>query len=178
MSILSPAEKIAITAGLPTRQTWSIYVPRSSGSSTFDAVTIHDDDGGPRCVQKAGRYVVEGFNVSMQRPGRLSTGLYRFVVDNSDSAFSPEAATNHWYNSTGSYQAYPVECHVEHKLYVLAAGSWSTLVSYRGIVQDVQYDEHKREATIEARALAAVGLERKFTVDDAVEEDTGVNEVI
>jgi hypothetical protein len=176
---LTQAQLDAIEAGQPTRQAWDIQTPASSGSGSFTATSIHDDDGGPFLVVDAGKYEVEGWNVSFASPGKMPTGLYRFTVDNGDSKFSPETTGNYWYDTGGTYQAMPIECRTAHSVKIkLLDGTWSEILYYVGEVLDVQYDDVKKTATIEARAMAAGFLEYKFTADDGTEEDTGANEVI
>lgn len=189
MGLLSAAQITAITAGARVRQVFKIYTPRASGSSTFDAVTIHDDDpSNPtrRCL-KAGRREVTGYNISLAVPGKLEAGTYAPEFDNSDAYFCPEYATNVFYNSTGSYQADPQECDLEHKVYVWDAATpgWSelTMVAYRGRIEDVQYEQAGASglagasAVIVCKSLAALSsvLDYCWTEDDGETIDTGTN---
>ena len=178
MGLLSTDEKAAIATLRPTyRQAFAISVPRASGSSTFDAGTIHDDMNGPYCVIDANSRDVEGYNQSLAVAGNLTSGMYRFAVGNSDGMFYPATAGNWFYNSTGSYQATPSECQFLHNVYVKMGSSWSLLnmVAYSGKIQSVEYDDNKMEAVIEVRSYAAEALEYVYTEDDGTDEDTGMN---
>jgi hypothetical protein len=175
---LSSAIFSAIAAGSPVRQAWKIYKPRSAGGTSLDSVTIHDDIGGPSAVTDAGTYEVEGYNVTMQEPGRLTSGLYSFTADNSDAMFCSAASSNYWFNAVGDYQADPVECFVEHKLMIHDGSSWVNLVEYYGKVNDVHYDETAKTATVSSVAVAALSLGELWSADDAEEQDTGMDLVL
>lgn len=175
MGRLSADVVSALAAGSPVRQVWKIYKPRAAGSTTLDNVKIHDDIGGPAVVTDAGTYEVEGYNATMQNPGRLTSGLYSFTVDNSDAMFCSAASGNHWYNATGAYQADPVECFVSHNVQIHDGSSWEDLVSYYGKVTDVQYDETGNTATVSAIAIAASALNELWSAEDAEDQDTGMD---
>jgi len=179
MARLSADEIAAIAAGQPVEQDWTVSVPQASGSSTFAAVRLHSDTGGPYRVTDAGQYTVEGYNVSMAEPGRLRSGMYRFTVDNGDGYLSSYSSTNVWYNTSGSYQADPIECRVAHRVRVrLLSGSWSEILYYVGLVDDVQYDETNGTATIQCRSISTFVLDELWTVDDGTDVDTGLNVVV
>lgn len=179
MARLTADQRAAIVAGQPVEQDWTVSTPRASGSSTFDDTTLHSDTGGPYRVIDAGQYTVEGYNVSMAEPGRLTSGLYRFTVDNGDGYLSPESTTNVWYNSSGTYQAMPVECKLTHRLRIKELdGTWTELLSYIGQVQDVQFNEAQGTAVVECKSLTAVALEAIWTDEDGVEQDTGLNVIV
>ncbi|RKZ11817.1 hypothetical protein DRQ53_15560 [bacterium] len=177
---LLTAPQIAAIGNAPVyRQVWIIHVPRSSGSSTTDNVTIHDDDGGPDTVLDPNQYDVEGYNQSLAVPGNLTSGMYRFTVRNSDGKFNASvgSAGQYFYNTTGTYAAMPSECKLSHYSYVRVAGSWSelTMSAHESVIQSVEYDDNKKTAVIEVKAASALALEYVFTEDDGTEEDTGMN---
>lgn len=175
MGRLSADTIAAIAAGATTRQTFTIYAPASAGSATLASTLIHDDLAGPVRVIDAGQYEVEGYNVSMAEPGRLTSGLYSFAVDNSDNLFDIATGGNYWYNGTASYQADPVECFVQHVLKVLVDGTWTDVLTYYGKVTDVDYDDSARTATISSIAIAATLLEQRWSESDAEEQDSGLD---
>ena len=177
MSNLTTAQKTAIASGAPFRQTFEIGTPRASGSSTFDYATVHDCASGPICVTNAGRRTVEAYNVSFAEPGRLSSGLYVFQASNADGKWYTQTTSNHWYNSTGTYQALPKECLVRHKVYVLDSGSWSELscLAYVGRVIDCEYDDTADMAEISSEAVVLSALRVEFKEEDSNSTDTGMN---
>ena len=177
MGLLTAAQLTAIEGTPLYRRGWRIHVPRAAGSATFDTVVIHDDDGPGSCVENAGSREVEATNQSLAEPGRLTRGLYRIAVSNEGGAFYTSSIGNHFYNTTGTYQADPVECRLQHQVYVLAAGAWDELdmVAYTGLIQGVEYDDNQNSVTIEAVALAAVALEYKWSESDGVLTETGMD---
>ena len=178
MGKLSSDTIAAIDAGAPARQYWNIYVPAAAGSATLASVKISDDLAGPYRVVDAGKYEVEGYNVSMAVPGKLTSGLYSFTVRNDDNLFDVATSGNFWYNGTASYQADPVECYVDHVLMVLVDGTWTQVLSYYGKVVDVEYDDSRHTATIMSVALAASMLEQRWSESDAEEQDSGMDLVL
>lgn len=183
MGLLTTAQKAAIVGEKPTvYQRVDIYIPQAAGNFGLntDDYLIHHDLLGPRLVEDFGRLVVEAYNQSMAKPGKLSAGHWSFTCDNSSGLFYPSATANCWYNSAASYQADPVECRLEHRVYVWTSAGWSelTMLYYYGHVQGVTYDDNKKLATIEAKAMAALELERRWTEDDADTTDTGLDVVL
>jgi hypothetical protein len=176
VSNLTTAQKTAIASGPRYKQVWTVYVPQTVGSTTYDALTLDDSVNGVGGIHgrviDAGQRIVEGYNQSLAEPGRLSNGLYRIVCDNSDNLMY-----SYFWTSTTPYVATPVECDLKHQVYVWSAGAWSelTCVQYRGRIQSVEYDDDKETATVEAVALAMKVLEYVFTEDDGEEEDTGMD---
>lgn len=179
MGLLTADQAAAITAYAPRyRQTWIVWCPASSGGDLVANNTLHGDaPGSPDRVVDAGRRVVEGYNVSMREPGRLTSGHYAITVDNSDGVLYPTTTNNIWYNTAG-YQADPIECDLEHRVYVqLLDGTWDQLdmVRYRGRVMDVTYDEDRQLATIESLSLAALALQETWQESDGFDWDIGVD---
>lgn len=189
MGLLTTAQSTAIAAGARMRQVWKIHVPRASGSTTFDAVTIHDDDSTTRRVTDPGSREVFGYNISFREEGKLEAGSYDIVVDNAGAYFCPEMTGNVFYNSTGSYQATPTECDLEHEVYVWDAAAspaaWSelTMANYRGQILTVEYEDLADPdgaiadmATISTQSRAVQSaLDYRWTVDDGDDDDTGFN---
>lgn len=185
MGLLTAAQITAIAAGARMRQVWKIHVPRASGSTTFDAVTIHDDDGTQRRVVDPGSREVFGYNISFKEEGKLEAGSYDIVVDNIGAYFCPELAGNVFYNATGSYQSTPTECDLEHEVYVwdAVAGAWSelTMVNYRGQIMLVEYEDladpdsviaDRATISTQSRSVQSV-LDYQWTVADGDDDDTG-----
>ncbi|HOX27476.1 MAG TPA: hypothetical protein PLL30_17185 [Candidatus Krumholzibacteria bacterium] len=190
MGLLAAAVRAAIEAGAPYRHRWFVSVPYEAGVAPTVNNELHDDlaytdSGGVtrRCVIDPGKRIVEAYNKSLSVPGELSRGYYAIGCDNSDGRFYVTTAGNVWYSTSGDgYQANPVECHLNHWIYVLAApdapadpDSWARIypITYRGKIVNVAYDNDQKTATIEAIGLAALALEYVWTEDDAIEQDTG-----
>lgn len=188
MGLLTAAQITAIAAGARIRQVWKIHVPRASGSATFDATTIHDDDDtNTKRVTDPGSREVFGYNISFREEGKLEAGSYDIVVDNAGAYFCPEKSGNVFYNSTGSYQAVVTECDLEHKVYVWDAAAspaaWSelTMVNYRGQIMTIEYEDLAtpsavigEHATISTQSRAVrEALEYVWTDDDGDDDDTG-----
>lgn len=175
MPLLLTASQIAAhEAGAPVRQVWKIYVPASSGSTSYGVVTIHDDAGAEKLVTDAGSRMIEAYNQSMKEPGRLSSGLYRIQVANDGGAFYEGGASF----KNGSYEASPYECHLGHEVYILVDGSWSQMtgVTYRGHITEMTYDDTRKAATLTAVALAVHQvLEYVWSAEDGEAIDTGFN---
>lgn len=179
MGLLSANEKAAIAGAPVYRQVWVISVPRASGSATFDNVTIHDDALGPYCVKDSGKLDLSAYNVSMQDPGRMASGLFRFEVDNSDGKFNASVggAGQHFYNTTGTYAAMPSECKMSHYVYAKVAGAWDQLamLSYGGMILSVEYDDNNQTAVIEAKCHVAVALDGAWEQGDGDETASSVD---
>ena len=178
MGLLSANEKTAIQGEPVYRHIWKILVPQAAGSGTVQSNTIHDDVDGPICVTDPGEYAVEGVNQSLGVPGNMTSGMYRFEVANGDGLFYTATSGNWFYNTTGSYQADPIECDLQHIIYVkIADGSWSLLemLSYEGKIQDIEYNDNTRTAVIEAKAIAAVAMDYEWVNDDGIETETSMN---
>ncbi|RLA55169.1 MAG: hypothetical protein DRR04_14990 [Gammaproteobacteria bacterium] len=179
MGLLNGAETAAIDDAAIYRQVWTIEVPRVAGGSTFDGVTIHDDLTGQNCVIDPGHIDVEGYNVSWQVPGNMTSGMYRIEVDNSSGLFLPtmvgDSHDSHFMNSDNGYRAHVDQCFLSHTTYVKTGTSWSELgmVYYYGHIESVEYDANKKTAVIEAISVAARFLKGEWEEDDGGEYDTG-----
>jgi len=173
MGLLTAAQKAAIAADPVYRQAWYIAVPLFGGSSNFGLNAIHDDDGGPYCVIDPGTRETSAYNVSTQEPGKLSSGLYRIVLDNSDGGFYPGGEYFRRYNDDGDfiYQANNVECLLYHYVYVRVDGAWSSLsfLDYVGRINQVDYDDDRKTAILTATMPTAVDLETEQELDDYTE---------
>lgn len=180
MSKLTEAQMAAMGDRPRYRHTWEILTPDSHQGNTpdladFDAQTIHDDDGGPYCVTDRGEIEVEGYNISLNNPGELSTGMYTIVADAGDDLFQYGNTAGYFYNVSASRAAYPQECLLRHRVYVWASGSWSQIHQYLGRIQSAEVTSLRSAAgtlkpatvTITARAYAACLLDREWTKDDA-----------
>ena len=74
MALLTTGQRLALQDHARIRQVWKIHVPRAAGSTTFDAVTIHDDDSSTNRVTDAGMRECFAYNVSLRDPGKLEVG--------------------------------------------------------------------------------------------------------
>jgi hypothetical protein len=183
MALLTAAQIAAIASGAPVRQVWKIYVPWSAISTFWDTITIHDDDGAETCVTDPGRRKVTAYNVSMAKPGTLAAGTYSITCANDDGMFYKATSGNHFYSTTGTYQADPQECHLEHTLYVWSAGAWSELLQYRGRITGAEYRDiagvdgpHGATVDINTEQLGVSELLREsWDYEDGDSIDTGVN---
>lgn len=180
MGLLTASQLSGLRSERPLiAQRWDIFIPDSSGSNpaSGDVKTLHNDRANITRVVDAGRRVIEGYNVSMASPGRLTAGHYAITVANEDGLLYPSATGNFWYNDSTTYQADPIECHLVHSIYVYTSSGWSelTMVGYEGKIEEVTFDDDRKQVTIESRALAAVELGYKWTEEDASTADTGLN---
>lgn len=177
-----------VEAGARIRMVWTLQVPRESGGTTLDDVVIHDDDpteNDVRSVIDAGEREVWAYNVSLAEPGKLEVGQYQFVVANPDGLFYTATTGNYFYNSTGSYQADPQECFVNHQLYVRVGGYWieASNLAYIGKIESIKYHDTGRADGV--RPLSATIITRNsgiseilkyiFTEEDGDDVDTGIN---
>ena len=175
MGFLDTTARLEIIDHQPVQQKFTVYVPAAAGSSSFETNVIHHPSAGIECVVDAGSREISGYNVSFATPGQLSRGLYRFTVDNGDGNFYTPATGGLWYHNTGSYTAHPVECEVEHELQVWSPSSdaWLTLLTWRGHIINIEYNDADRTATIECIGIAAKFLDKTFEADDSDYTDTG-----
>lgn len=179
----------AIRAGQPVRQTWDIYVPTSSAHSAYDAVPL--DAGlyaggaaqGLTRIVRAGSRKFEAWNPSPMVQNKPKAVRYSFTARNNDRFFyRAGGAGSAWYSPTGSYQAEPQECRVEHTLYVLLlTGVWSELsfLTFIGQVRALHFEDGSdadREpsgklCTVTTEQVGAWSvLRRPFSVNDADDE--------
>lgn len=159
---------------------FDIYVPGAYGGTPSAGVNnmFHADRSAVYSVVDAGRVTVEGYNVSMADPGRLTSGHYAITVDNSTGLFYPTTASNWFYNASSSYQADPIGCWLSRNIYVrLADGTWSELamMQYTGQILSVTYDDDNERATIESEALVVGKLRRAWRETDGATYDTTKN---
>jgi len=170
MGLLTAPQKAAIADDPVYRQVWYIAVPVASGSPNFVLTAIHDDDGGPYCVIDPGNREMSAYNVTMKEPGKLSSGLYRVVLDNSDGEFYPGGENWKYRDYDGNliYQANNVECRIYHYVYVRVDGAWSSLsfLGYVGRINQIDYDDDRKTATLTATMPTAVDLETEQELND------------
>ncbi len=141
MGRMTTAQLFAAIANARHRQVWTLYVPQASGSATFDAVTLHDDDSATKRVVDPGSREVYGFNVGRMEVGRFEVGEYTMVLDNTDNLLKPLTTTSLFTNPTTAYQAMPQECDLEHKVYLWVNNAWALLLTYLGRIRDIEYED-------------------------------------
>lgn len=176
MGLLQSAQRAAMEDGNARyRQVWLIGRPPSAGSIAYEYTTMHDDEAGARRVVDPGVRETQAYNVSLQEPGRMPTGLYTVVCANDDGAFYTTTDTNFWKHSNG-YQAEPTECLLLHFVYIWAGGTWSllTMAVYVGTVSEVRYRDSAREAEIHSVSRVFKILTSTWATDDGDEIDTGL----
>lgn len=177
MGLLQPAQRLAMRSGNARyRQVWLIGRPPSAGSTAYEYTTMHDDESGAKRVVDPGVREAQAFNVSLQEPGRMPTGLYTITCANDDGAFYTTSDANFWKHS-GGYQAEPTECLLLHFVYIRTGAAWSllTMLAYVGQVEEVGYDDGKRVVTIQAVSMAAKRLRYTWQDGDGETTDTGMN---
>ena len=162
MGLLTAAQKLAIP-GARTRQRWRIGVPISAGSGSYDWKALGDTDSGEynKRVVDAGSRDVSAYNISFAEPGKMRVASYTFVCSNDDERLSPSGFNNIWSNDSPPYTAAPIECLVEHLFYLWVAGAWGelTMLSYKGKIQNIEYDEIADQGGIRG-AIATIDTEQ------------------
>lgn len=178
MGLLTADQKTAMASERPLYALRvDIYVPASYGGTPTLGVNnlIHADRSGIYSVVDAGRVSVEGYNLSLAEPGRLTSGHYAITVDNSSGKFYPTTSGNWFYNSSASYQADPIACWLSRNFYIrLASGTWSelTMLQYIGKILTVTFDDDRQQATIETVGLTVDKLKRAWRETDGATYDT------
>lgn len=187
---LTAAQRAALAAGAPVRQTWEIVVP---GDTLHLFWLTYPLDSGifpvlgteKRRVVRAGRRSHEVWNPSPKVSVTPKAVRYSFVVDNHDGIFY-ETHPDNVYQIPGLYQAKAQECRIVHRLFVAVPGAyqrsttWSeiTHMAYTGGIISVRFEDVADaagnpvpgSATITCEQLGAWSvLRRDWTADDCVD---------
>lgn len=131
-----------LTGNYQIRQVYELWIQQNEyGWGTPYQNIIHNDNDEITVVDY-GTLAREAFNQTMDNPGKLVPGLFKFKVSNSDGSFS--VGGDQWKNQVSSYQAQPTECRFIHFIMIWADGMWRPLesVGWKGKVKSVDY-EHK-----------------------------------
>ena len=140
MGLLTADAETAIANGNRVSHLWGIYVPRSQGSTSFNAKNIY-----PSGVIDAGSRDFSCYNLSVGDPGDFNIPEYTVVFDNSSGSFYPTGADSFFTNNVAApdYEALAQECMLRHRVYIERDDGVQIELPcpYWGWIESVEYED-------------------------------------